>query len=126
MKALPAALWADRTTTKAATGFTPAYMVYSTEVVLPIELQLDTWPYLPWKDNLETSELLALRMQQFDRRNLDLNEAKERMQRVRDERNQRWERRHETTLRTNELQVGDMVLLDNIQKRKEFGKKLNF
>jgi len=44
---LPLVLWVDRTTVKSSTGFTPAYLVYGSEVVLPIELQIDTWPYLP-------------------------------------------------------------------------------
>jgi len=35
---LPSVLWADRTTVKSSTGFIPAYLVYGSEVVLPIEL----------------------------------------------------------------------------------------
>jgi hypothetical protein len=125
-EALPAVLWADRTTVKSRTGHTPAYMVYGQEVVLPVELQLDTWPYLPWQNGMSTSDLIRLRAMQFDRRNVDVEEARARMVRLREEQNERWNRDHEYRMRQEELKAEDLVLLDNTKLRKDFGGKMNF
>ncbi len=67
-KVLPVVLWADRTTTKSTTGLTPAYVVFGYEPVLPVEVDVESWPYFGWKDRLSTEELLELRAKQFSLR----------------------------------------------------------
>ena len=46
LESLHAVLLADRYTTKATTGLTPFYIIYSQEAVLPIELSIPTWQVL--------------------------------------------------------------------------------
>jgi hypothetical protein len=39
MKELPSVVWSLRTTSSRATGFTPFFLVYGTEAVLPTDLE---------------------------------------------------------------------------------------
>jgi hypothetical protein len=39
MKELPSVVWSLRTTLSSATGFTPFFLVYGAEVVLPTDLE---------------------------------------------------------------------------------------
>ena len=75
---------------------------------------------------MDTADLIRLRALQFDRRSDDIEEARLRMRRKREESNLRHNMSHAYRMRKEALQVGDLVLLDNTQKRKDFGKKLNF
>jgi hypothetical protein len=55
---LSSVLWADRVTTKRATGETPAYLLCGKEHILPIELSIPTWKALPWEAVTDTALLL--------------------------------------------------------------------
>ncbi|KAK1907837.1 hypothetical protein P3342_006166 [Pyrenophora teres f. teres] len=68
-------LWADRTTVKRSTQETPAYLVSGREHILPVELSIPTWQTLPWSEVKDTPTLLAMRAQQFQRRDERFQEA---------------------------------------------------
>lgn len=72
---LPAVLWADRSNVRTSAGLTPYYFSCGNESVLPIELEILTWQTLPWDEVQSTSNLLALRVRQLQRRDKDLEEA---------------------------------------------------
>jgi hypothetical protein len=72
---LHAILLADRCTTKSTTNQTPFRLQHGFHAVLPIELNFPTWRILDWDTVRTTSKLLALRTQQIQRRDEDLQEA---------------------------------------------------
>jgi hypothetical protein len=64
---LPFVLWADRTTAKRTTGYTPHYLLYGAESVLPIDAEYKTFLVGNWSEEMSTSELLAARARQLQR-----------------------------------------------------------
>jgi transposase InsO family protein len=62
---LKTVLWADRTTTRKSTGFTPFQLVYGRQCLLPIELHLSTWQILCDRSPKTRADLLDLRIKQL-------------------------------------------------------------
>jgi hypothetical protein len=106
---LSRALWADRVTVKRSTGETPAYLLCGQEHVLPIELCIPTWQTLPWEGVQDTESLIALRAEQFEQRGLRLQEAVDRIHRLRQEGKEWFDEK--ANLRVEPLDVGDLVLV---------------
>ncbi|KAK1920505.1 hypothetical protein P3342_002805 [Pyrenophora teres f. teres] len=102
-------LWADRTTVKRSTQETPAYLVSGREHILPVELSIPTWQTLPWSEVKDTPTLLAMRAQQFQRRDKRFQEAINRTVRLRQENKDYFD--DAKVLRKEPLAVGDLVLL---------------
>ena len=69
------AVWADHTIIKASTGMTPFQMVYRYEAVLPIELDIPTWQTLPWNAVQTHAKLIAMRAQQIERCDKNIEET---------------------------------------------------
>ena len=68
---LPSALWANRTSVKTSTGFTPFHLFYGKEALLPIEVELPAVKLLekllgPSHDALR-ERLLHMQQAQLDR-----------------------------------------------------------
>lgn len=91
---LPAVLWADRSTVHTSTGLTPYYISCGNEPILLIKLEIPTWRILPWNDVHTTSDLLAMRARQLQRRDEDLEEAVPHLQRMRLEKKERYDGKH--------------------------------
>ena len=120
---LPAVLWADRSTVRTLTGLTPYYISCDNEPVLPIELEILTWRILPWDNVHTTSDFLAMRTRQLQRRNEDLEEVVLYLQRMRLEGKERHNEKHGIQ---EELNMGSIVLLHNTQRKKDMLQKLAF
>jgi hypothetical protein len=105
---LPAVLFADRTTVHGPTGFTPFYMVYGREPILPVETQYPTWRSLFTEEVTDRSKLLQLRAIQFQMRQENINEAILRKSRRRQEGRDAFNDKH--NIRQRLFQVKDMVL----------------
>ncbi len=69
------ALFAIRITTSRATGFAPYFLLYGVHPVLSFDLSELTWQTLDWHLVSTTTELLALRTLQLERRDPKLREA---------------------------------------------------
>jgi len=106
---LASVLWADRTTVKRSTQETPAYLVSGREHILPIELSIPTWQTLPWAEVKDTPTLLAMRAQQFRRRDERFQESINRTVRLRQENKDYFD--DSKVLRKDPLAAGDLVLL---------------
>jgi len=117
-------LWADRTTVRASTGMTPARVIYGNEHVLPIELTVPTWQVLPWSEVRSTSDLLAMRARQLERRDDDLKEALLRIRRHRQQNKEYFDDTHR--IRPENLTEGMMVLLHDTKLEKSYSDKLTF
>jgi ribonuclease HI len=65
---LALALWADRITTRRATGYSAFELIYGRECLLPIQLAIESWSLIEW-DNVKSHEdLIVARMRQLDER----------------------------------------------------------
>jgi len=83
VKNLPFVGWADRTTTRVSTGFTPHRLVFGQDCVLPVELYASSWTIIEWRKVKTTAELLAARVRQLERREEDIEEAQENVRKSR-------------------------------------------
>ena len=119
---------ADRCTVKRSTGLTPAYIVQGREYVLPIETDIPTIQNLVYKEGMTTEELLLTRMKQIDLKEQNVEEATARIMRRRLEVKEMWDEQHQRVARpeSEQLAVGDLVLVKNVQLDKGFGRKLDF
>lgn len=106
---LPAMLWADRTTVKSTTGMTPTRVIYGSEHILPVEIHVQSWKTASWATVRTTSDLLAARCHQLDRRDEALEEVLLRVRRQREASKEPYDDAHR--VRTEEFAAEDIVLL---------------
>jgi len=106
-------LFADRTTIHRPTGFTPFYMVYGREAVLPVETKYPTWRTLGWDEVHDRSTLLELRARQLMMRDEDIEEARLKKDRRRYEGKENFDLRHQ--IRPAPIKEGDLVLAYDIK-----------
>jgi hypothetical protein len=110
---LPWVLFADRTTVHGPTGFTPFYMVYGREAVLPVETRFPTWRTLGWDEVHDRSTLLQLRTRQLEMRDEDIEESRLRKNRRRAEGKAYFDAIHQ--IRRKPIQAGDLVLVYDVK-----------
>ena len=106
---LPYALWADRTTHNSVTGFMPSELILGQKPIMPVEQSVFSWIALPWADEMNREDLLALRIRQLERRDEDVQIATERMKQCRLRSKERFDKTHR--LRPRKLQEGDWVIV---------------
>lgn len=96
------------------------------EAILPIEAEVPTFSTIVWRDGYTTEELLAARMRQIERRDVDLDEAEHHLWRMHEENKEYFDNRH--VLRDERLSAGDLVLLHNTTGSKDMSSihKLSF
>ena len=99
---LPSVLWSLRTTPSRATGFTPFFMVYGSEAVLPTDLEYGS-PRLKAYNEQTNKEALANAVDQLEEaRDMALLHSARYQQKLR--------RYHDKRVRKRDFQVGDLVL----------------
>jgi len=62
---------------KKNTGYSPYYLLYGQHLLLPFDITDSTFHVLDWPKVKNTVQLLALRIQQLDQRNVLLLEARD-------------------------------------------------
>ena len=80
---LPYALWADCTTHNSVTGLIPSKLILGQKPIMPIEQLVFSWISLPWADEMNREDLLALRIRHLERSDEDVQIATERMKQCR-------------------------------------------
>ena len=119
VKYLSLTLWADRISVRHSTGYSAFELVYGRECLLPVELSVASWSMIDW-DEIETREdLILARMLQLDERTLELSQAVENLRNSRKANKAYFDQNN--PIRPDgdqQLQVGDLVLLQNSQKFK--------
>jgi hypothetical protein len=113
-------LLADRTSVKRTTGRAPFELVYGEQCILPIEAKVGSWRTLPWDSVQTTEDLLTIRAEQLNRRDIDLEEAAARLRRSREEYADYAEDAQRATDRV--YGVGDLVLLFNSRYENDYSK----
>ena len=109
----PFVFWADRATTRKATGLSPFYMAHGVEPILPFDITLATFLVPDLVKPLTTNELIATRARQLEKRQEDLAEIHDRILRSRFTSAQQFERQHAHTIRDFDFRPGTLVLVRN-------------
>ena len=88
------ALWANHTTHSTVTRYMLTQLINGQKLVVPIEEVVPTWSVLPWDDNINRVELLALKIRQLDKRPEDIQVAIKRLKVARKKNKERFDRKH--------------------------------
>jgi hypothetical protein len=116
-----AALWADRMTVKKTTGYSPYQLMYGSQSVIPVELDTESWYVSNWKYPMTEKELLAARIKQLAKRELDQETARSMMQRMKEANKRYFDSK--ANVRKEPLNNGDLVLLYESQYDNRISKK---
>jgi hypothetical protein len=102
MKELPSAVWSLRTTPSRATGFTPFFLVYGAEAVLPTDLEYGSLRTRAYADQSNQANREDSLDQLEEARDMALLHSARYQQSLR--------RYHARGVQSRDLQVGDLVL----------------
>src|SRR6266516_4106482 len=119
---LPAVLFAQRTSVKSSTSFTPHYLLFGEEAILPLETAVPTWRVLEWDEVKTTADLLALRARAFQRRDEDLIRGAQCLRYQREKTKRYFDKKNENRMRRESLEVGDLVLVFDVLRQKDMTK----
>ena len=61
----------------------PAELILGQNPIMPIEESIISWTSIPWREEVSREELLALRIQQLERRPKDVELAAQRLKKTR-------------------------------------------
>jgi hypothetical protein len=102
MKELPSVVWSLRTTSSRATGFTPFFLVYGAEAILPTDLEYGSPRTRAYDDQSNQTNREDSLDQLEEARDMALLHSARYQQSLR--------RYHARWVRSRDLQVGDLVL----------------
>ena len=77
------AFFADKITTRRATGFSPFYLLHGIDPVLPLDLLEASYLISGFTPNMSSSDLLALQIKQLQKLPEDIDKATETLHRSR-------------------------------------------
>ncbi|THU81529.1 hypothetical protein K435DRAFT_693342 [Dendrothele bispora CBS 962.96] len=123
---LYAALFTIRITTSRATGFSPYYLLYGTHPVLSFDVTESTWQTLDWDKVSSTSDLLALRIRQLQRRDPKLEEASNKLKSTRRKAIEDFAKRHHFQFDFSAYEPGMWVWLRESQLENLIGDKAHW
>ena len=109
----PYAFWADRVTTRKATGHSPFYNAHGTKPLLPFDITEATFMLPPITTKLSTSDLLGLRARQLAKREDNLAEIHDNVVKARFASIAQFEKQFKTTIHDYNFQTSDLVLILN-------------
>lgn len=110
------AFFADRVTTRRVTGFSPYYLAHGVHPILPFDLTEASFMIEGYRSGMTSSELLALRMRQLDKREEDVARAADAIKMARMSSKEQFERRFHSRLRKIPLQPGQLVLVRDVSR----------
>lgn len=110
------ALWADRTTVRASTGYTPHYLMFGQEAVLPIDFTEESILMTNWEKIRTPAELLEARMIQIENREADKAVARERVKASREASVAYHNDRFSDRQHNRDFKSGDLVMVRNSQQ----------
>jgi hypothetical protein len=105
--------WADRFIVKFITDLISFYLQCDNELMLSIELKISIWRILSWQEIHIIEDLLTMRARQLQRRDENMNEAKNLLKRMRKQDKKYFDSKHFTT--NKNINKNDLVLLHDIQ-----------
>ncbi|KAF9802742.1 hypothetical protein IEO21_09832 [Rhodonia placenta] len=117
------AFFTDRITVSHATGYSPYYLLYGVHPVLPFDLLETSFMIENFRAGMSTSDLLALRIRQLQKKPEDITRAAEVLKKSRLQSKQVFERRYAKRLQKEVYNPGDLVLVRNSPIEKSADRK---
>ena len=111
---LQAAIFADRITTRRATGYSPFYLLHGVHPFLPCDLAEATFLYPKYCQDMSTVDLLAARIRQLAKMPQDLARAKKTLIHSRFQSKEAFERKFGQRLIKEFHKPGSLVLVRNV------------
>ena len=105
--------WADRVTTRKATGQSAFYMAHGVEPLLPFDITEATFMLPPITAKLSTSDLIGLRARQLAKRDEDLTKIHDNVVKSRFSSISEFEKQFKSSIHDYNFQPGDLVLVLN-------------
>ena len=109
----PFAFWADCTTVRKSTGYSPFYMAHGVEPTLPFDISEATFLVPDLTQPLSTQDLLATRARQLQKRPADLATIHDRIAASRHASARQFEKHFANTMRDYDFAPGSLVLVRN-------------
>jgi hypothetical protein len=120
---LPAALWADRITTRRTTGKAPFEVLFGAAPLLPVDIEFETWLFTEWTTVKNRAQLLEARMRQIERRDEDMLVAVRKLAESREKSVEYLDRKMAHRLR-KPLKPGDYVLQHDTKLTKQWSHRV--
>lgn len=120
---VPHAFFADRVTIRRQTGFSPYYLLHGQDPLLPFDLAEASFMSDEFHSGMSTTDLLAARIQQLQKRQTDIDKAAATLKANRLRSKAQFEKRFRTRLRDQVYPPGTLVLVRNTAVEKELDRK---
>ncbi|KZT31425.1 hypothetical protein SISSUDRAFT_961052, partial [Sistotremastrum suecicum HHB10207 ss-3] len=116
-------MWADRTTTRKATGHSPYYMVHGIEPLMPFDIAEATYLVPDITQPLSQKTLIELRTQQLLHRQADLDQAQEQVAERRRQAAAQYEKRLHAVIQDFDFPPRSLVLVRNVTIDSDISRK---
>ena len=120
---LPQVLWAERTTIRKSTGFSPYYLAHGVHPLLPFDIVESTYLSPAQDFGMSTEELIALRARQLSKRPEDLDRMREYVTESRRKNLERFEKIHASRIIDFDFKPGALVLIRNSSTEESLDRK---
>ncbi|KAJ2936233.1 hypothetical protein H1R20_g861, partial [Candolleomyces eurysporus] len=115
--------WAERVTVQRSTGYSPYYIAHGIEPILPFDLAESTLMAPPITSTMSTTDLIAYRATQLQRRQEDLERVKTSLHKARIASARQYEERFRATIKDFNFAPGTLVLVRNSRFNSTIGSK---
>jgi hypothetical protein len=106
-------VFADWITTSSVTGYSPYYLLFGQHPVLPFDITHATFMIDGFREGLSTSDLLALRIRQLEKRPEDIAKAAASLKKHRCKSRDIFEQKYRHLFHTTDFYQGQLVLMRN-------------
>jgi hypothetical protein len=117
---LPLVTFADRILTKRTTGYTPFELQFGQPAVLPVDWELRSYLIVDWTAVKTTAELLDIWAEQLAQKEENIEIAKEKLKKAREQSVKYWDKRLAHRIR-QPLSPGDLLLVYNKALENQWG-----
>ncbi len=123
-RALPTVFWAERVTTRRRMGVSPFFAVTGTHPILPLDIVEASYLLPPPEAFLSTTELIARRAVELQKRQQQIEALRERVYETRIKAARQFEKDHATVMKDFNFKTGDLVLVRNTAIEKSLNRKM--
>ena len=121
---LQSVLWADRTSIRKRTGYSPYYMVTGLHPILPLDAAEATWLTRPPERVMTFEEMIGSRARALAKHRIHLIQMRARIDQEKLKRLERYERDFKAVIKDYCFEPGDLVLVRNTAIESSLNKKM--